>query len=395
MQKHKHSFLYFFSWLLIGIFFGLIILLVREDISLTVNQNVSSHDNVANVQKSPRSKHSGYADAVMRAAPAVVSIQTINWVNPDSDKEVTEDVIQRFLSKKSPHRPRKKAETGSGSGVIIKKSGYILTNYHVISHRDEIRVRLNDGRVAVAELIGTDPDTDLAVLKIDLKNLPALSIADVTKLRVGDIVLAIGDPFAIGQTVTQGIVSATGRTRVSQNTYEDFIQTDAAINPGNSGGALINVNGEIVGINSNIYSSTGNYQGISFSIPIDLAQQVAEQIIENGTVVRGWLGVEGQELTPQILRSVELDSMHGILITSVDKNGPGYYAGLISGDIITSINRQKIISTNDIINLIAAGRPGDKFLIDGIRRRQSFVTTAILGQRPLMSRQRIINDKDK
>ena len=395
MQKHKRSFLYFFSWLLIGIFFGLIILLVREDISLTVNQNVGSHDNVANVQKSPRSKHSGYADAVMRAAPAVVSIQTINWVNPDSDKEVTEDVIQRFLSKKSPHRPRKKAETGSGSGVIIKKSGYILTNYHVISHRDEIRVRLNDGRVAVAELIGTDPDTDLAVLKIDLKNLPALSIADVTKLRVGDIVLAIGDPFAIGQTVTQGIVSATGRTRVSQNTYEDFIQTDAAINPGNSGGALINVNGEIVGINSNIYSSTGNYQGISFSIPIDLAQQVAEQIIENGTVVRGWLGVEGQELTPQILRSVELDSMHGILITGVDKNGPGYYAGLISGDIITSINRQKIISTNDIINLIAAGRPGDKFLIDGIRRRQSFVTTAILGQRPLMSRQRIIDDKDK
>ena len=395
MQKHKRSFLYFFSWLLIGVFFGLIILLVRGDISLTINQNKGTQDQSLSVKKTPQSKHSGYADAVMRAAPAVVSIQTINWVDPDPDENASEDVIQRFLSKKSPHRPRKKAETGSGSGVIIKKSGYILTNYHVISHRDEVRVRLNDGRVAVAELIGTDPDTDLAVLKIDLKNLPALSIADVTKLRVGDIVLAIGDPFAIGQTVTQGIVSATGRTRVSQNTYEDFIQTDAAINPGNSGGALINVDGEIVGINSNIYSSTGNYQGISFSIPIDLAQQVAEQIIVNGTVVRGWLGVEGQELTSQILRSVELDSMHGILITSVDKNGPGYYAGLMSGDIITSINRQEIISTNDIINLIAAGKPGDKFLIDGIRRRQSFVTTAILGQRPLMSRQRIINDEEK
>jgi serine protease DegS len=395
MQKHKRSFLYFFSWLLIGVFFGLIILLARGDISLTINQNKGTQDHALSVKKPPQNKHSGYADAVMRAAPAVVSIQTINWVEPDPDENASEDVIQRFLSKKSPHRPRKKAETGSGSGVIIKKSGYILTNYHVISHRDEVRVRLNDGRVAVAELIGTDPDTDLAVLKIDLKNLPALSIADVTKLRVGDIVLAIGDPFAIGQTVTQGIVSATGRTRVSQNTYEDFIQTDAAINPGNSGGALINVDGEIVGINSNIYSSTGNYQGISFSIPIDLAQQVAEQIIVNGTVVRGWLGVEGQELSPQILRSVELDSMHGILITNVDKNGPGYYAGLMSGDIITSINRQEIISTNDIINLIAAGRPGDKFLIDGIRRRQSFVTTAILGQRPLMSRQRIINGNEK
>jgi len=393
MRKQNHPFVYFFAWLVIGAFIGLIILILRDDISLQINQKYQPHIDAAT--NPITSLRSGYAEAVMKAAPAVVSIQTINWVASDTENQDSEQIIERYLGKNSPHRPKRKAETGSGSGVIIKESGYILTNFHVIAQRDEIRVRLNDGRTATAELIGSDPDTDIAVLKIELQNLPALSIADVSKLRVGDIVLAIGDPFAIGQTVTQGIVSATGRTRVSQNTYENFIQTDAAINPGNSGGALINVDGEIVGINSNIYSSTGNYQGISFSIPIDLAQKVAEQIIQHGIVVRGWLGVEGQELTPQVLRSVDLNSMHGILITEVDKYGPGYNAGLKSGDIITAINRQKITSTNDIVNLIAAGKPGDKFLIEGIRQRQSFLATATLGQRPLMSRQRIINGNEK
>ncbi len=393
MRKQNHPFVYFFAWLVIGAFIGLIILILRDDISLQINQKDQHHIDPAT---NPITRlRRGYAAAVMKAAPAVVSIQTINWVASDAESQVSEQIIERYLGKNSPHRPKRKAETGSGSGVIIKESGYILTNFHVIAQRDEIRVRLNDGRTATAELIGSDPDTDIAVLKIELQNLPALSIADVSKLRVGDIVLAIGDPFAIGQTVTQGIVSATGRTRVSQNTYENFIQTDAAINPGNSGGALINVDGEIVGINSNIYSSTGNYQGISFSIPIDLAQKVAEQIIQHGIVVRGWLGVEGQELTPQVLRSVDLNSMHGILITEVDKYGPGYNAGLKSGDIITAINRQEITSTNDIVNLIAAGKPGDKFLIEGIRQRQSFLATATLGQRPLMSRQRIINGNEK
>lgn len=384
--------MYFLAWLIIGVLIGLIILILQNDVSLQINPKDQPDIDAAS---NPISLRNGYAEAVMKAAPAVVSIQTINWVATDSESQISEQIIERYLGRNSPHRPKRKAETGSGSGVIINENGYILTNFHVIAQRDEIRVRLNDGRATTAELIGSDPDTDIAVLKIELQNLPALSIADVSKLRVGDIVLAIGDPFSIGQTVTQGIVSATGRTRVSQNTYENFIQTDAAINPGNSGGALINVNGEIVGINSNIYSSTGNYQGISFSIPIDLAQKVAEQIIKHGIVVRGWLGVEGQELTPQVLRTVDLNSMHGILITEVDKFGPGYNAGLKNGDIITAINREKITSTNDIVNLIAAGKPGDKFLIEGIRQRQSFIATATLGQRPLMSRQQIINDDKK
>ena len=391
MLKQKLSFVYFLAWLVLGAFLGILALLYRGDVSLLVNSPDPRENLELTQQNTATNQIASYAEAVMKAAPAVVSIQTIVWsqtvdaANPDDD--IRQDSIRNgFLGQNSPHRPKKQAETASGSGVIIRASGYILTNYHVISDRDEIRVRLSDGRVAVAKLIGSDPDTDLAVLKIDLQDLPSLPIADTSKYRVGDIVLAIGDPFAIGQTVTQGIISATGRTRVSQNTYENFIQTDAAINPGNSGGALINTPGEIIGINSNIFSSTGNYQGISFAIPIDLAQKVAEQIIENGFVVRGWLGVEGQELTSQILQSVELQSMHGILITDVDAAGPGDIAGLKRGDIITRINEKEILSTVDILNLVAAGRPGDEFIIEGIRQRQGFTTKAILGQRPLMSR---------
>lgn len=389
MPKQTHSFVYFFAWLIIGVFFGLLILLLRGDIHLDINRQTSPAGGDSTDHAKAETSlytHRGYADAVMQAAPAVVSIQTIIWSESNAENQSNEKLIQRFLAKDSPHSPKRQAETGSGSGVIIKENGIILTNYHVISGRDEIRVRLSDGRVAIAELIGSDPDTDLAVLKIDQEDLPALTIADVSQMRVGDIVLAIGDPFAIGQTVTQGIISATGRTRVSKNTYENFIQTDAAINPGNSGGALINNRGEIIGINSNIYSSTGNFQGISFAIPIDLALKVAEQIIQHGYVVRGWLGVEGQELTSKILLTVDLNSMHGILITDVDKGGPGDSAGIVRGDIITRINQQDIASTNDIINMIAAGQPGDVFIIEGIRERQSFTTQATLGQRPLMSR---------
>ncbi len=382
MLKQKLSFVYFLAWLVLGAFLGVMILLYRGDVRLLVNPS----DYQQNLENASTNQAVSYAEAVKRAAPAVVSIQTIVWTNATDTNAINGISREGFLGQNSPHRPKKKAETASGSGVIIRETGYVLTNYHVISDRDEVRVRLRDGRVAAAKLIGSDPDTDLAVLKIDLENLPSLTIADANKYRVGDVVLAIGDPFAIGQTVTQGIISATGRTRVSQNTYENFIQTDAAINPGNSGGALINTKGEIVGINSNIFSSTGNYQGISFAIPIDLAQKVAEQIIKNGFVVRGWLGVEGQELTAQVLQTVALESMHGILITDVDQAGPGDIAGIKRGDIITKINEKDILSTVDILNLVAAGRPGDEFIIEGIRQRQSFATTAVLGQRPIMSR---------
>jgi len=386
MQKKNSPFIYFVAWMVFGIFLGLMILLIRGDISLQFNGSNNSISSVTATSGTLKQKHLGYSDAVMKAVPAVVSIETIIWASDASANDNDEGFIQRFLSKKPPHQPKKPAETSSGSGVIINSKGYILTNYHVIANRDALYIRLNDGRTAEARLIGSDPETDLAVLKIDLEDLPTLPLADVSELNVGDIVLAIGYPFAIGQSVTQGIISATGRTSVSKNTYENFIQTDAAINPGNSGGALINTEGEIVGINSNIYSSTGNYQGISFSIPIDLAQRVANQIIENGFVVRGWLGVEGQELTEPVLDAVGLKRIRGILITSVDKSGPGDLAGIKNGDIITRINRKNITGTNDILNMIAEGKPGDEFLIEGLRQRQSFMTKATLGQRPLASK---------
>lgn len=386
MQIHKHSFIYFLAWLLAGAFFGAMVLLYRGDISLTINGNGNNNYAASGSPEANLGARSSFAGAVMKAAPAVVSIQTIVWTTEDEPVKADEELIKRFLGTNSPHRPKRKAEKSAGSGVIIRQNGYILTNYHVVANRDEIGVRLSNGKLAVAQLIGSDPETDLAVLKIDLSNLPTLTSADVSQISVGDIVLAIGDPFSIGQTVTQGIISATGRTRVSQNTYENFLQTDAAINPGNSGGALINTRGEIVGINSNIYSSSGNFQGISFAIPIDLAHQVAEQIIQNGYVIRGWLGVEGQEINPRVLQSLELDSVHGILVTDVDRNGPGDLAGLKTGDIITRINHQDIADTNDILNMIAEGNPGDIFIIDGIRQRQSFMTKATLGQRPLMSK---------
>ena len=245
-------------------------------------------------------------------------------------------------------------------------------------------VFLNDGRSAEARLVGTDPDTDLAVLKIELDNLPEVKIANLKKLNIGDVVLAIGYPFRIGQTVTQGIISATGRNQVSQNTYENFLQTDAAINPGNSGGSLINTRGEIVGINSLIYTETGNFNGIGFAIPIDLASDVMKQITENGYVIRGWLGVEGQNVPLQTLQSIDLQ-VQGVLITGVDEGGPGNKAGLKVGDIITHINQIDIKDTADVLDMIAAGRPGDNFRIDGLRERQSFSVDAVLGQRPMRS----------
>jgi Do/DeqQ family serine protease len=382
MRKQNHSFWYYSGWLVIGLVIGLFFLLLSGDIQLNFGQ-VSERPALP---QNSRIKYTGYADAVKNAAPAVVSIITVNLIEQPAADNNNDKTIQQILGNPVPHRPRRQAETGAGSGVIIRENGYILTNYHVISESDEIHVKLNNGKMLKADLIGSDPDTDLAVLKIQMDGLPILQLADVSTINVGDIVLAIGDPFGIGQTVTQGIISATGRTRVSQNTYENFIQTDAAINPGNSGGALINTRGEIVGINSNIFSSTGSFQGISFAIPIDLAQEVAREIIRYGYVIRGWLGVEGQELTPQILSTVDLKSIHGILITDVDTGGPGDQAGLKRGDIITRINHQDIKTTKEILNMIADGQPGDTFLIEGIRQRQSFMTKAILGQRPHMSR---------
>jgi len=378
MKSNNSSLLYYVSWLVIGLGLGALFLVWHGDIKI---QRYS--ENAATAQPFPSE---GFSSAIIKAAPAVVSITTFSYVQEEDGATANEQKLsQRFLAKNSPHAPKRKIQDSSGSGVIISSKGYIVTNYHVIKNKDEIRIRLNDGRGALGYLIGSDPETDIAVLKIDLDKLPAIKIGSSNHLKIGDIVLAIGDPFAIGQTVTQGILSATGRNQVSQNTYENFLQTDAAINPGNSGGALINTEGEIIGINSNIYSNTGSFQGISFAIPIELAQQAATQIIDHGYVVRGWLGVEGQDLSKQLMDSIDLSQPYGVIITEIDEDGPGDKAGLKLGDIIIKINGRAIFGAIDILNLIAAGRPNDVFRIEGIRQRQSFMTDAVLSQRPLMS----------
>lgn len=376
-MKRNGTIQYLLLWTLIGIVAGLAVLLLQGKLvftSLDADRAGSDSD-----LQQPKS----FSNAVRRAAPAVVTLNVQSLVEVPIEKDALHQLEQLF-GEQLPNLTETKIHRSSGSGVILDTRGHIVTNHHVIAKAERIGVNLNDGRSAEARLVGTDPDTDLAVLKIELDNLPEITMANMKKLNIGDVVLAIGYPFRIGQTVTQGIISATGRNQVSQNTYENFIQTDAAINPGNSGGALVNAAGEIVGINSLIYTETGNFAGIGFAIPIDLVHDVMTQITENGYVIRGWLGVEGQNVPFQILESINLP-IQGVLITGIDQDGPGDKAGLKVGDIITHINRREIKDTADVLELIAAGRPGDIFRVDGLRERQSFSVDAVLGQRPMRS----------
>ena len=368
---------YILLWALIGIVAGLAVLFFQGKLVVT-GLDWNGFDS-AGIWQQPKS----YSGAVREAAPAVVTLSVQSLVEVPIENNARLQLEQLF-GQHLPNLTETRLHRSSGSGVILDTQGYVVTNHHVIAKAKRVVVNLNDGRTAEAQLVGSDPDTDLAVLKIELDNLPKIKIADMNKLNIGDVALAIGYPFRIGQTVTQGIISATGRNQVSQNTYENFLQTDAAINPGNSGGALVNSKGEIIGINSLIYTETGNFAGIGFAIPIDLVSDVMKQITENGYVIRGWLGVEGQNVPLQLLQSINLQ-IQGVLITGVDKDGPGDKAGLQVGDIITHINQKKIDDTADVLDLIAAGRPGDNFRIDGIRERQSFSVDAVLGQRPMRS----------
>lgn len=363
-MKHTHSTRFLLGWALFGLVLGGLLIIFSSDGYRTPSVFSLFSSN----------KHDSYANAVNKASVSVVSIRAFHLVKQ------AEELLPPHEQKGG--QPKFKIRPNKGSGVIINSRGYIVTNHHVVAGAQNIEVTLNDGRKLEAQVLGLDPDSDLAVITVNLKNLPALTIADSNNIHVGDIVLAIGNPFGIGQTVTQGIISATGRDRVGLNTYENFIQTDAAINPGNSGGALINTRGEILGINSAIYSQTGNYLGISFAIPINLALDVVKQIIENGEVIRGWLGVEGVDLTPQMLQKVGLLNIQGVLITDVFDHGPAEISGIRVGDIITHINKDIIRDTRDVLNAVAKGRPGDKVRISGIRERQSFVTEATLDQRP-------------
>ena len=334
-----------------------------------------------------KSKRYSYADAVAVASPSVANLYARKQIRQHRHPLFNDPVFRHFFNNSDiPQQERMQATRGSG--VIIREDGYLLTNFHVINGVNEIIVALHDGREALAEVVGINRENDLAVLKIKMNNLTPIPIGDPDKIRVGDVVLAIGNPYGMGQTVTQGIISATRRRGFNISLFENFIQTDAAINPGNSGGALIDAKGKLLGINTaNLGESGGEgYSGgIGFAIPADTAIRTLNDIIEFGQVVRGWLGVQASPLTPQLAHAVGSNSTKGVLVTAVDYNSPAEKAGILPGDIIVRVNNQLIGTGRWAIQEVAESRPGDEIEIEIIRKGETHSFTAILGTRPIES----------
>ncbi|MBQ0931076.1 trypsin-like peptidase domain-containing protein [Ideonella sp. 4Y16] len=319
--------------------------------------------------------------AAKRAAPAVVSI-TASKAPPrrSAQQPHSQDPWFRFFFGQPGQQPE--PQVGLGSGVIVSSDGYLLTNHHVVEGADQVSVRLADGREAEAQLIGTDPESDIAVLKIGLDNLPSLTLGAIEQLQVGDAVLAIGNPFNVGQTVTSGIVSALGRSGLGLSTFENFIQTDAAINPGNSGGALVDAAGNLVGINSAIYSQSGGSMGIGFAIPIDLAQHVMDGLVRDGQVTRGWIGVQPRDLDPEFAQSFNLPVSQGVLITGVLQNGPASQAGMRPGDVVTTIAGRPVRSTSQLLLAVSELKPQSQAQIGVQRGSETLQLTVTVAQRP-------------
>ena len=281
-----------------------------------------------------------------------------------------------------PLEAKPQRREGLGSGVIVSAQGYILTNHHVVESVDQIEVALSDSRKLQARVVGTDPETDLAVLKVEQQKLPSITFAKADQLRVGDVVLAIGNPFGIGQTVTLGIVSGLGRSHLGITVYENFIQTDAAINPGNSGGALVDASGNLVGINTAIYSQTGGSMGIGYAIPVSTARQVMEQIIQRGQVTRGWIGVGVQDVTKEIAESFKLAAAGGVLITQVERGGPADKAGVKLGDVLLAVNDKPVADTTGMLNMVAALQPGQQARLKVTRNQSESELPVTIGRRP-------------
>ena len=324
-------------------------------------------------------KIASYADAAKKAMPAVVNIVTSKEVRSRSPL-ADDPLFRRYFP--DFDRGATQRQTSLGSGVIVSPEGFVITNHHVIQGADDIQLVLSDGRRFKAAVRGTDPESDIAVLKADGNNLPAITLGHAEDLQVGDVVLAIGNPFGFGNTVTAGIVSALGRNFLGVNRFEDFIQTDAAINPGNSGGALIDTAGNLIGINSTIFSQTGASNGIAFSIPVSLAKTVFEQIIRDGEVTRGWFGIEPQSLTPDLVKSLALPASEGVLIRSMQRGGPAESAGIVARDVVVEVAGKPTPSVPQLLARIAELPPGSNARVRLVRDGKSVDIDVKVGKRP-------------
>ncbi|MGI9275003.1 MAG: S1C family serine protease [Endozoicomonas sp.] len=361
--------------LLTGLAVGLLIIVIKPDlIGLEKDHFTRLFDRSTDFLGSGQAS---YSTAVKKAAPAVVNISTATLAS------LPEYNLTPRSSADGNNRSSR-GETSLGSGVIVGQDGYLLTNNHVIDNADSIIVTLRDNRKAPAAIVGRDPETDLAVLKVDLREMPSIKLADSSLAEVGDVVLAIGNPFDLGQTVTMGIISATGRNDLRLNTYEDFIQTDAAINIGNSGGALVNAYGDLIGINTLLFSRGGGNEGIGFAIPSSMARFVMNSIIKYGRVIRGWLGIESQPLTPELADAFGVNSDIGILISGVYKGGPADLAGLQRGDILTGINGVDTSDGKKVMNMVAQVPPGSEVTIQILRDDKPMDVKAKVTTRPNM-----------
>ena len=332
------------------------------------------------------SQSGSYRYAAQAAMPSVVNIFTSKKAPQAQGNPFMDDPLFRHFFGDQLDEQQNPRENSLGSGVIVNSQGLILTNHHVIESADEIEVALSDGRTLPARIVGTDPETDLAVLKVNVRNLPAITFAQPGNISIGDVVLAIGNPFGVGQTVTQGIISALGRNHLGINTFENFIQTDAAINPGNSGGALIDTEGNLVGINSAIYSRNGGSMGIGFAIPVSLVKQVMEQIIRQGGVIRGWIGIEAQDITPELAESFHLKQVRGSLVAGVVRGGPADKAGLRPGDILLEIDGREILDSSTMLNVISSLKPEKKITLKLARNQSEVTLPIIIGKRPAPQR---------
>ncbi|NDY41802.1 DegQ family serine endoprotease [Dissulfurirhabdus thermomarina] len=351
----------------------------------------ASADDVAGAVALLEQTSKAFASVVEKARPAVVFVQVEKTVergggfgHPMEDPFgfFNDPFFRRFFGPQFQPGPRKYRQVGQGSGFIISPDGYILTNNHVVGDADVIKVKLNDGRQFRAKRVGTDPRTDVAVIKVDARGLPVVPLGDSDALRVGEWVIAMGSPFGLVGTVTVGVVSAKGRSRIGINDYEDFIQTDAAINPGNSGGPLLNIRGEVVGMNTAIFSRSGGYMGIGFAIPINMAKVIKDQLVKTGKVVRGWLGVVIQDVDEELARSFKLEKVEGVLVSEVADDSPAARGGLRQGDVILRFNGKKVVDTGELRNQIALTRPGTAVTFDILRNGKHKRLRVVIGEQP-------------